>query len=451
MRNRPNRDDRGVVLLLTVVVVMALAALAFAYLGMGMSSNREATHGVHDKQALYLAEAGLAEAITALRIGYSGRVGSRKMPARLGDGVFWVDATDQGSDRHQLDIVGLKGFGKAALRVVVQRTAAADVAGGLVGAFGDRSVVMESNTFVDSYDSRRGTYAEQQVNTMRGQSYAGSASGASSNGSIAVGSSAFVFGFARPGPSDSVRMRSNAYVGGETVPADEPLTLPPVEVPTIPGGGPLNTNGGRVLISSGNRGYTRFEVDGGTVVVQGPAKIVVDEFRIRSNSKFIVDPTNGPVELYVRGKMILDSNTYVGSIDRDPSQLKISVAGTDTVELRSNDTLVGSLYAPQTTVRIQSNSQIFGSVTAGTLQMESNTSVHVDMGLAGNGTGRPGEPKIEVLSWSIAPVPVDLRGDADPFQLLGVDKRDLPTAEEAYDLSTFEALRAKSIGEETLQ
>lgn len=151
------RARRGSALWIVLAVSTALAALCAVILQLTGSFTRRQLAEEHDTRAFYIAEAGLSEAYHALTCGGTGRIGSMEEPARYGDGLLWVDATELGERRIQLDSTGLSGMGRAALTLIVERIALPP------GVFVDGDFTGEGDFLIDGYDSRVGPYASQVV------------------------------------------------------------------------------------------------------------------------------------------------------------------------------------------------------------------------------------------------------------------------------------------------
>lgn len=106
------RARRGSALVAALFVVLMVGTLSMAYLQMSVSKNKEQQTAADAKRAFYVAEAGLAEAYSGLVIGKSGNVGSDVVPARFGNGVFWVVAESVGTNKTVLTSTGLCGTGR---------------------------------------------------------------------------------------------------------------------------------------------------------------------------------------------------------------------------------------------------------------------------------------------------------------------------------------------------
>ena len=172
-----------------------------------------------------------------------------------------------------------------------------------------------------------------------------------------------------------------------------PITLPPAsELPTET----LNVKSS-ATIAPGEYNYDSITLNSNTsLTIQGPATIVVGDFRTHSNSTVTIDATNGPVVVYGTGSFQMDSNTAVESLSQIPSDLQIFLTGDQPVAVRSKATLYATLYAPNADLILNSNSGFWGAATGRRIQQESNFPVHYDEAL-----GRADDDEVEYqqVSW----------------------------------------------------
>src|SRR5512144_334355 len=96
---------RGSALVMAVVVMGTLLVLSSAFLRLGVTSSHQHNIALEQSRAFYVAEAGIAEAGLALRMGKTGNVASEAQPGTYADGLVWVTAVDLGNGDHQLDSV----------------------------------------------------------------------------------------------------------------------------------------------------------------------------------------------------------------------------------------------------------------------------------------------------------------------------------------------------------
>ena len=417
-------------MMMALFVTMSVAALTVVVLQMGVSFNREVGSGIEDERALLLAEAGLAESLFALRRGESGRIGTADTPARRAEGVFWVEVEDVGNDLKRLQSSAMIGAGRAALQQLVFEYSDPLFTTAL---FSNRGMSIESQAMVDSFDSAFGPYSAQLA--ALGGSHIDSGAVVASNGDISVDSSVEIWGDVHAGTDSSLTVRSSGNVAGTTENLSSYRPLAEVDEPLVPKILNWTVPNTRTL-KSGVYGFNRLDIDtGGKLTVEGPATLVMTDFRLRSNSELVLDTTNGPIQLYVSGKVDLNSNSTIVTPTQAADQVTLYLTGSSSQKatLNSNSKFYGLIYGPKATVDIRSNFEVFGSVVADELIVNSNTKVHFDEQLR-NKAGPPLE--YEASAWSQVGFPVRefLIDRRDPFQLLGVAPADLPLPGDAHDL-----------------
>jgi putative adhesin len=227
-----------------------------------------------------------------------------------------------------------------------------------------------------------------------------------SNQDIELSSNVGVFGDATPGPSGVVIDSAPAAdVYGATSPADEPVVLDPVVVPSIPlSGGPLTVAGAKT-VGPGPVHYKAVTVKaGGTLKIKGPATVVIDDLAVLSNANVIIDSASGPVEIYGTGDFELRSNSTITTLGQHAKDLSVFLTGdTDAfpapiITLNSNSDFIGTIYAPEADLKLDSNFELFGAVVAESVTLASNSALHFDEDLLyEDGV----EPQYEQLSWRV--------------------------------------------------
>jgi hypothetical protein len=145
----------GGALLLAVTLVALTAVAAGAILGLSTATSGRQSAAVDNKRAFYIAEAGLSEAYAGLSAGLTGHIGTAEAPAKVGDGLVWVQASLIDPDHMRLRSSAVCGKGQAALEVIVQRVVQP------VGIFSDEPLELDVPFLLDGYDSSAGSYADQ--------------------------------------------------------------------------------------------------------------------------------------------------------------------------------------------------------------------------------------------------------------------------------------------------
>ena len=128
-----------------------------------------------------------------------------------------------------------------------------------------------------------------------------------------------------------------------------------------------------------------------TLVVTGNIDLASNaQFELRNGSKLTI---------YVAGSMVDNSNSDWNATGV-PADLRVfsSNTGTDGVQLRSNNTFNGTVYAPLTEVVLASNTDFFGSVRGRLIKANSSHSFHYDEALGDLGLDA-GDGSVRVISW----------------------------------------------------
>jgi len=428
-RRTSARARRGIAAYAAVLVLFALSALTVAFLRVGIAFNQSTQSRLDDERALLAAEAAVAESVAAMRAGGTGNVGREDAPAFYADGLLWVETDDVGNSLRRVRATAMVGSGRTSLEVLVFHYPPNFLTTAL---FSNQTLNVGASALIDSFDSVLGTYAAQVA--ASGGSFVGSGAVLQSNSDVQLSSAVDIHGDVHPGDDGVVAIPNSSDVSGSLQPSEEDRVLDPVVVPAIPIAGP-QVVAGPLTIPPGDHGWTTFEVTSGIVTVQGPARLVLGDWTLRSNTTLVFDTSGGPVEVYVSGQATLASNSGIVTSGQTATDLALYFTGGpgQVVDLNSNAEFYGTIYAPQATVDISSNFEVFGAVAAELLILAANTQIHFDEALLDLVAG---QEEFFLTSWSVVELPdVRYRVDrTDPFRLLGVDPAALPVPGDAHDL-----------------
>ncbi len=245
--------------------------------------------------------------------------------------------------------------------------------------YGARWVVLESNARTDSYNSRNAAYDPKNPGV---EGHVGSNADLTP---ITLRSNADVKGDLVVVQQAQPSIRPNARYT-QTQRREEPLPLPVVPVPAdlagsssrgdIHSGVPVELSPGRYGdLTTGARGH----------VVLKPGDYLFDNIEMGQNSVLLV--AEGKVRVFVRQRAEFGSNTRINmdAPNQDSTSLLMiadySTGQKTEFHFNSNCDLVGAVYNPLGPVRLESNTQVFGNVTADTIQMDSFAQVHKDRAL----------------------------------------------------------------------
>lgn len=425
---------RGSVLIPGLLVVLLMAVLSMCYLQLSLTKDRESRAEVDAKRAFYQAEAGLAEGYLALASGGSGAVASESIPARLGNGVFWVTAEDHG-DRVTLKSTGLSGLGRASLSTTLQRSAASVAS---LGLFGEQNLALGSGALVDAYDSRVAPYSppggQHQLPGLGGDqphAQVGSNAGIQLAGASGALSGARIRGDATPGPNGAVVCGSGASVSGSTTPASACVGTPALDIVVPPEAQELDLATRRpATLAAGTHAFTTLHVhENASLTIHGPAEVVVDQLLVDAGGALTIDGTPGAVSLSVRSFLRVAAGASFGTSSTATDRVALLVAASQSadrdgdgtldepVTLQGTGSFYGSIYAPEAEVHLPASFVLYGSLAAQRIVLGESARLHFDCALL---TALAEGSLPQLLGWCVVELPpADLvRFGLDPLSVL---------------------------------
>ena len=432
----------GASLVVAAVSVMGIMAMSLALFVARTRRAEEVGSSVDDRRAERLAEAGIREAMHAIAQGGTGAVGTIASPAYMGGGVFWVTATPPDADnRIRLVSTALMKSGRSVLDVVVQdNTAGAPIFRATLNS--DDTLIMANDVMVDSFDSEAGTYASQATNSTDGFTHASMNGHVASNKDVELNANAHVFGNAMPGPGGSVLFNTDSFVSGSTTPASEPFSFPAVEIPVVPSLGDASVpNFGTSVIPPGNYGFNTFTTGkDSTLIIQGPATLVLDNWVSGRSSTLQIDATNGPVTIHVKNSYGHAQGFTAQPAPGSPMALAWFIHSATDITFPANSMINGAYYVPNAAVTFTNGNEFWGSAAARQITMSAQMNFHYDETLAKHweeddaSTATP----VEILAWSSGSLHTQGLGHLmsdrrDPIIVLGLDKSTLQAPAQSWD------------------
>ncbi len=410
-------SQRGGVLIATLIMVFAVSAICVCLLELDSSRLKRQIAGIDNKCAFNLAEAGIGEAWYGLSVGKSGTVGSITEPARFGEGLFWVEATDLGNHMVGLESTGMSGAGRVTLSQVVKCSPASIPS---LGVFGSQRISIGTSALLSTYNSADGKAEPAPLKLQ-------------SNGDISVNTQSVIKGDATPGPLGSVALAAGASVTGSTAPSAAEVSLPAIDAPSFTLEAALAHANPKPLSISGNHAYPSINVAAGaTLTLTGPAVVVVEQLTVEGTGELAIDATLGEVKLYVSDWLNLKSTSRVTFADVDPTHFSLLVSASGSsdrdgdgaadpaVRFLCDSPFYGTFYAPNARLALPSSFRFFGTLAADTLAIGNLAQVNYDVALLEQDAGV--QATVGAVSWRVIEVPVSIARDltTDPFEALGV-------------------------------
>jgi Flp pilus assembly protein TadG len=234
------------------------------------------------------------------------------------------------------------------------------IAGGGTGGYIGLSLTrMFNTTRFDSYNSTTGMYT---IGTSRntGRLYG--------NDDLALHDYSYLYGRAEYGQNGTLTIEPNVTVNpGPVTRMNSSFTFPPVSLGSVP------TNNDNVDITQYRSGTTfNMGSNKGTVTFPG-GTYYFTSFTVGDNSTVLF---SGTATIYLNGNgSILGNIAHTSYV---PGQLRLQVAGSQTVKIDGDGKFYGCIYAPQANVHHHTYGQSFGSVVSSLLCFRHNAQGHFD-------------------------------------------------------------------------
>jgi hypothetical protein len=419
-KQRARRCARGSALLLALICAFVLLVLVLGFIQLVTTGTRNTENLVHRRQALLLAQAGIAEALQEFYarqdLSGDGQVGSVGLEQWGPQESLQVTCTEAAPGSYLLVATGTVDLSDGAsdnpgLRV--SRTLQALVAryqgaNGLFpgGLFSSDDLTISSGATVDSWD-----YTTKKIGPINGN--------IGSNGDILVSGGSTIQGDATPGPKGVVRISgADTVVTGSTTPRTlqlspyKPLYNPPPVVDSLP----VNLDGlaADASIPAGTYRISAWRQTGGTVTFRAPGRTVLyidGNYEQSSGAAAVVEKGASVVIYSGTGVLQISGGGAAGAIGSDTGKYRssggadtnvgsdrpndfqfISCAPSDsTVRLSEASLFCGTVYAPLANVSISGGAIVFGAVLGRAVRCRRGGKVHADVG-----TYMPFDPNADV-------------------------------------------------------
>lgn len=205
----------------------------------------------------------------------------------------------------------------------------------------------------------------------------------STNGNITFQSDApaKIMGSLEPGPDGTLNASAGLDVSGSTRARDLAVELPQVIVPTVHELPAIDHSSAvPLLVSAEDAAYPEIHVRAGAeVVLRGPARIVADSIRVDAGGLLVLDTQEGNVEIYAKNALDLGAGALIETTAL--SSKEVTLFGTDSgapFDLRAAGSFHGTIMAPDSSVTIGSDFEVFGGIVARRLEIKAGARLHFD-------------------------------------------------------------------------
>ena len=273
-----------------------------------------------------------------------------------------------------LSMASTPTVGEAAMVMVM---VAAASPGFNYAVFSDGKALYEGGT-VDSWDSASGTYAETATCDLA-PTGTNSTSGDDFNvkegdlcGKIQVGAG---------GNPNSVVKHEGGTIHGTKEAMAEAIELDDVTAPSLPNGSPFEPDVTGSLTLTPDREYGVVKCTSSGEITFQPGTYVIKELVVQDSCK--VNVSSGPISVYFTAKLQLQSDSFTNTT-AIPSNIVFYGAGASAnlVQIQGGSQAYYAVYAPNANCQLQGDSDFYGAMVCGEVQIQDTADVHFDRSLA---------------------------------------------------------------------
>lgn len=395
------RPSRGFALVLTLAAI-ALLALATLTVSSTASSALEAILiRLQARRATHAAEAGLADAVLALRANdaWSGFTPSLRTLPTFPDLTYTLEVTNNSAGSAGVTApdgtavpagaVYLRATGTAARGVQRIATALATRQGSSLfryAVFGTNGVTSSGSSLIDAFDATLGPYSTAAV--IPGAADVGT--NATTAGAIALKGGTVVNGdlTVGPGADPATAIVGAASALGSVYVAGSPFALPavaPSPMPSPPYSNVVPSSGSSFTLAPG--AYGDLSVNGGTVLLQtgtyvfGASTGSTGSVTLKSGATLAVAPGAGPVRVYFAGSWNSSGGAVVNPTGLASNLVIAGLPTVTSVTLAGNAGATYAAYVPTADIKVTGGTYIEGALIGASVKLSSGVAVHYDRSL----------------------------------------------------------------------
>ncbi|MCJ7730402.1 MAG: hypothetical protein MUO27_11075 [Sedimentisphaerales bacterium] len=381
----PDNRIRGSTLALVMLLVAISSVIGVALLSMGMQQRIFAVRTGAEIEARCAADAAMTEAYFVMEQKLAAKALSGtnpSLPQVTDSALANCDATYsykitassiKAATNYQIEAVGKCGGAEKKVTATIGFGGPFEYA-----VFVKDNMVLKPGTTVDGYNYGTGPKTLQVGTNSINSDKIILGKGVTINGDVVVG----VGG----NPDAVIEAKDGATITGKTYATSEENQLPAVTVPTslasMPSKGAIT--GAETITTSGK--YDSISVGQGKIItINGPVTLyVTGAVNLSNSAELQIDTTNPQacLTLYLGGEFNTKNGGIINNLTMDAKKLKIYGLNTcSNINMATEGTFYGAIYAPNTGVNLKSAVEIYGSVVASQINQSSSANIHYDASL----------------------------------------------------------------------
>lgn len=369
----------GVTLPLIMIALVLLITMGAGLTQLDMQSRLAAIRSGDEISARVAADAGLVVALSEMNKKLRVKPwNDDELPQAAdeaipdSDGVFSYTVTGSKGGGYRIKSVGTSGRAERQVVATLKLEAPFEFA-----VFTKEGIGLKNGTKVDWYNND----ADDEPFTVGTNSIASGSIdaklGVVINGDVAVG----VGG----DPDVVINSKKLATITGRSYALGQPKLMPHVLVPDMLA---LSSSQGTIsnpATISASAKYDKIRIgNSGSLTIGGPVALYVPGDIILDNSASIeiLDKKDASLTLYLGGSLICKNGGAINNRTQDPKRLKIiGLESCPEIDLRTDSTLYGAIYAPDADIRSHNAVKLYGSIVANSFIQDVAADLNYDASL----------------------------------------------------------------------
>ena len=382
------KNKKGFILITSYLLLSVLSIFSLALFSRSNVFLQATERNQNNMVAFNMAEAGLDTAIVTLRVNpaYTGTGGYVSMQTNTVQGGYQVTVTTpaqtpNGQPNVNAAIRQITATGFSPTNTVTDRAYETRTVTGYVSVappslfdyavFADKSIDINGNVEMDSYDTRVNQVYDSQTAGKKADIGTNStaADTANFNGAVRIQGDGY---YGAGGALNVYDVGENVQFSGTISGMTAPKELSPPE--------PTGTNLGTLRIND-SYPLAAGEYRASSLKITGSGQLVAE----------------GPVKIYVSGEITIEGKGIATSSDL-PKNMLIYSTGDAEVKLGGGGKFFGGIYAPKSEVKIHGGNGVFGAIVSKKYKQVGESKVHFDEAMKDIKSSNTNQ--VSMLSWT---------------------------------------------------
>ena len=362
-------NQKGTAILIALSLIAMLVAVGIMSVDRSTTDIELSFNQLHEEQSFYGAEAGIARAMVEINRNFSWR--GPIVDEQLGGSKYTVIVLDSTWDSTLADTVIIRSTARREGSAVNLEVWIAPYyfQPFRYAAYGADSIIMRNTSCTDSYNSDSGSY-DSTVLLEGGD--------VGTNGVIIMANTANIYGDATTS-GGTITLDGSATISGDTSTSEDPMDMTAIDA------GDYSWAQANSLAPSGFTGSYFYDPTTDALSIGNDDTLVLSDgvyyfssLTLGQQSSLQIAP-GADVTIYMTGDLTIGQ---FSSVNHGGSATDLTVYSQgNMLELRNHTEFVGAFWGTNTSIFIENNTDIYGSIIGASVNIENSACIHFDRSL----------------------------------------------------------------------